>query len=540
MKSLLTLLFLLLYTLLHAQIYNIVDFGAVGNGSYVNTIPIQEAIDSCTQTGGTVLIPSGVFVSGTIILKSNVTLELADGATLRGSANINNYPDIIPDIRSLADNNSQRALLYAENAENISIIGPGIIDGNGISFLGGGNNRPYGIRIISCTNVRYENIELRNSGFWMMLNQNVDSLVVRNININNNANSNNDGIGIDGCRNVLIEDCVVNSLDDPLVFKAMGPFNCENIIVRNCTLSTPARAIKIGTETVGGFKNMLIENVVVTQHFVGPADCGINLAIVDGGFMDSVVLQNITITGVKTAMFVRLGNRATRYIPTAPTPDVGSLKNLTLRNITITATSNLTSAITGIPGYYAENITLENITINFPGGEAAVAPGFSVPENETVRPNCDALGETIPAHGLFVRHVKNISMNNVCFNANTPDQRPALVTEDVIESELFSIIQESSEKFCINENATFINEVKMPFIQLVADLSSQTLRIQATQESDIKVGILNIFSLDGKRIFSDRIHLNESIVSFHAASGIYVYTIFSDSGKVNGKFHWMK
>jgi len=518
----------------HAQTYIITDFGAVSGGP-VNTVAIQRAIDSCAVTGGTVLVPSGSFVTGTIILKSNVSLQVA--GTLKGSSSINDYPDIIPSIRSITDGYQKKALIYAEGERNISITGDGIIDASGGAFLGA-NDRPFGIRFISCRNILYENVELRNAAFWMMHNFNVDTLTMRNLTVSNNSlNSNNDGIGVDGCRNVLIENCTVSSLDDPMALKTSGPFDCENIVVRNCTLTTFARAIKIGTETVAGFKNVLIENCVVNKNLTD-ADCGINLSIVDGGFMDGVTLQNITIDGVKTALFLRLGNQGKKYMPGIPDPPVGSVKNVTFRNIEINAATNLTSSITGIPGYYAENITLEDVTINLPGGEAAIRPGFVVPENETARPNCDIFGDTLPAHGLYIRHVKNMKLDNVCFNSDVADQRPALVMEDVIASPAYTAIQTGMNQYCLPELPSGSGDVQVNQFTVIPHPHAEILEVRLTENS--LQGVVEIFDLTGKRVFRSFFSQEKELhIGFNANPGVYFCRIKSENGNsLTQKFKW--
>ncbi|GIV34308.1 MAG: hypothetical protein KatS3mg031_1843 [Chitinophagales bacterium] len=498
----------------YAQVYNITDFGAVGNGSTVNTAAIQAAIDTCSITGGTVLVPTGTFVTGTLVLKSNVTLEIH--GTLQGSPNISHYPDYISALRSMADASSQKSLLYAEQASHITLTGNGTINGNGLAFLGA-SNRPYGIRFISCRNVRYENIRLENAAFWMMHNQDIDTLVIRNVTIFNNANSNNDGIGVDGCRNVLIENCTVSSLDDPLVFKTTAPLNCENIVVQNCTLSTVARAIKIGTETAGGFRNILIKNCVVEPHIL-TADCGINLAIVDGGFIDGLTLQNIVISGVNTALSIRLGNQGRKYTPTAPVPPVGYIRNITLQDITIHAESNLSSTISGIPGYYVDNILLENFTVYFPGGMGTFPASFVVPENETARPNCDVLGDSIPAHGVFMRHVRNMRLQNVCFHASAADQRPAVVADDVVDSSPFVIIP-SGNSVCVDAlpSAVVAERENNPAITILE--GGQTVLIASKGQAVITDA--ELFDATGKRIWSKTVHAREFRFDFSAQKGVY-------------------
>lgn len=441
---------ILLSSSLVGQTYLVSDYGAIGDGSTINTASIQAAIDDCNANGGgEVVIAGGNFLSGTIWLKDGVNLRVDAGAELRGSNSISDYPDITPQIPTYVNNYTRKALIYAEGQSHIGISGEGRIDGQGSSFIGI-DERPFGIRFVSCQNVTLEISELRNSGFWMMNLLDVDTLVIRNMEIFNHGNSNNDGLSLDGCRNVLIEDCTVDSNNDPIVLKTTSPAECENIEIRNCTVATWSRAIKIGTETHSGFRNIHIHDIAVVWSSlaiplfgIGVASCGINLAIVDGGFMEDVTVENITMEGVNTALFIRLGNRGHVWEDGLPAPPVGYLRNVVLRNITAVQESNTTSSITGIPGHYAENITLENIDIEFPGGQSDLGTGYVVPENEGEKPESSIFGDLLPSYGLYIRHVDAIEMSDVCFRWQNADQRPGLMMEDVLNSANYTMISEN-------------------------------------------------------------------------------------------------
>lgn len=423
-------------------VYLITDFGARTGNNRNNAPQIQAAIDSASRSGGGIVrVPApGVYFTSTIILKDNVLLEIAEGATLKGVSLVRDYPDIIPQIRTYTDRYPQRSLIYAENARNIGIIGKGTLDGNGgsLDFLINEDDKPYGIRFHSCTNVRYEDVFLKASGFWMMHNFNCDSLVIRNVRIVNHGYGNNDGINVDACRNVLIEGCSVDANNDPVVIKMTNPYlTAENILVRNCLLATYSRAIKIGTETQGHVRNVRVENCQVDFSKAGPfgsnfpGDLGINLSIVDGGSLDNVVIENVDIKGVRTPITIRLGDRATLYNDTVPRPGVGTFRNVLLKNITINAREGITSTISGINGHPIQNLRMENVDITVAGGGEALPPDFVVPENNSTKPDNDVLGEQIPAHGIFIRNVDTLIMENVCIRTQRADARPAYVFENV-------------------------------------------------------------------------------------------------------------
>lgn len=422
--------------MLHAQIFDITNFGAVGNGSTLNTAFIQAAIDSCHNSGGGIVrVPPGNFLTATVYLKSNVTFLIDSGATVTGSSDIAQYPVITLAQQSYTDNYTQRSVFYAEGQHNIAVTGKGTFNGNGLSpsFFLDSDNKPYGFRFVSCTNVRYEGLTLRNSGFWMMHNFNIDTLVIKNLNIVNQNLGNGDGVNIDGCRHVIVDSIVADCNDDPLVIKSTSLHLTEDVEISHCTVMSYSRAIKIGTETHGPVRNVHIHDIEVKLSNTAPieAKCGINLSVVDGGSMENVLLENITMTGIKVPLFIRLGNRGRKYTPAAPQPGVGTLRNVELRNITATASTNVTSCVTGIPGYRAANIRLTNVDITFPGGRPAASDGFVLPENEAGGPEATMFGDTIPAAGLYMRHVDSIQLDNVCFHSLQYDHRPTLVIDDV-------------------------------------------------------------------------------------------------------------
>jgi len=489
MKKMLLLLFFAI-NVAYGQTFNITNFGAVGDDITLNTVAIQKAIDSCSASGGgKVLIPQGIFLSGTIRMKSDVTLHIDSGGTLKGSGNLAHYPTITPQLRTFTDEYVQRALIYAENVSNIAFEGKGKVNGNGLQgVFVNSSNRVFGFRLFSCTNVRYENLTLQNSAFWMMHNCNIDTLTIRNLTITNHCFGNQDGINIDACRNVLVENCDVDANNDPIVMKGTSLNWCQNVVVRNCTLATYSRAIKIGTETQGWFKNIHVHDCVVKKSTRGPlgldAKCGINLSIVDGGSMEDILIENISFESVTTPITIRLGNQARKHEPSAPTPGVGFVKNIRLKNITATASSNITSTITGIPGYRAENIWLENVQLTVPGGMDSLPSNFVVPENVNGKPEHDVLGDTLPAHGIYVRHIDGIQLCNVTVTAQQTDLRPVYVFDDVL----------NIDSSCV---AAVLDEAHSNSIKVYPNPASTFVIVENTQAEAVEV-----FDITGKKLFA--------------------------------------
>ena len=262
------LLFLLLMPFtLAANDFIVTEFGAKGDGLTVNTEYINNAIEACFLAGGgTVYFPAGSFVSGTIVLKSDVHLYLEAGSVLMASTDLADYQVITPSFRSYTDvNYVDKSLIYAEKSKNLGISGKGIIEGNGghdqFNFSNDPSHykdRPFLIRMVECSDVSIEDITIKDSPMWVQHYLACERLIIDGITVRSEVNVNNDGIDIDCCRNVRISNCDIRTGDDAIVLKSTAPKMCENIVITNCLLSSNCCAFKIGTESVGGFKLSLI------------------------------------------------------------------------------------------------------------------------------------------------------------------------------------------------------------------------------------------------------------------------------------------
>ncbi len=414
------------------------DLGAIGDGNFVNTSIIQQAIDSVSALGGgTVLITNGTYKSSTVVFKSKVTLRITTGDTLLAVSNNSDYPEIPYNARSWSDTYTQRSLIFAEDADSIRITGGGIISGNGlnVAYLQVSKNfRPFGVRMHHCTNVTIDSIQLISAPQWMVHLMDCEGVYMHHINIYNHGLGSNDGINVDACRNVLIEDCIVDSNDDPIVVKSHSEKVCSNVLVRRCEVATFERGIKVGNESLGPFINIRFEDILIRKSgfFISlPAQTAIYLSIADGGSADSISFERITVTtAYDTPIFVRLCNRGLKYDSQAPPPPVNYLRNVWLKDITAIAASNIPSSITGIPGFPVENIYLDNITIQAPGN--GPVGNTTQPELETLRPENDIWGNTLPAYGLYVRHVEGLVLDSFCVNLDAADPRPMLYFEDTL------------------------------------------------------------------------------------------------------------
>jgi polygalacturonase len=433
-------------------IFNVTSYGAKADGITLDTKAIQSAINDAAVNGGRVVFPSGKYLSGTIFMRSNVTIELIEGAVLLGSTNISDYPDTIPSLKSYNDVFLTQSLIYGENLHNISITGGGTIDGQGSAFKvttrkkpDRYKKRPYVIRFIACNNILIENISMKNSAMWMQQYLACENLTVRGINVYNHANQNNDMIDIDGCKNVIISDCFGDTDDDALTFKSTSGSINENITVTNCVLSSHCNALKFGTETIGGFNNISISNIVIKpsvskEKIYGlPGGIGgIVLSIVDGGIMDGITISNVRIDGVQTPIFLRLGNRGRTIREGMPKPSAGIMRNINISNIIANNVSSIGSSINGIPGHYIENVSLNNISIQYSGGGNITDSSEVVPEKEDQYPESNMFGK-LPAYGFFIRHVEGLTLNNISLNYKNDEKRPALIFNDADNVNIYGL-----------------------------------------------------------------------------------------------------
>ncbi len=454
-------------------VFNVRDHGAVGDSITMDTKAIQEAINACTENGGgTVWVPAGKYHIGTIRLKSNVELSLDYGAYLLGSQDIDDYDAALPKPRE----GNAECLIYAEQATNITIEGLGVIDGRGthIAFPRIRENgkrlpRPRLMRMENCSNLTFSGVTFKRPAFW-----GIHLVDCRNLHFNGvtvrfrNNNYNNDGLDLDGCYNVLIENCDIEAGDDAICLKSsLHP--CRNIVVRNCTASSNTSPLKFGTSSFGGFLDVKVTNCYFYDSPMG----AIKLELVDGGRLENVDISRIVMDDVGNPIFIRLGNRGNNFAENMETRGnreaddkgvpVGTLKNVRISNVAAEVTietpeeeaqavykridlekQNLTPEqlakkqksrsgpimITGIPGHYVENVTLENIEISYPGGGTAEDAKRIVAEDENRYPEQFFFG-VLPAWGAYIRHARNITFKNVKMTTRTPDNRDMILTDDV-------------------------------------------------------------------------------------------------------------
>ncbi|MDD4637418.1 MAG: glycosyl hydrolase family 28 protein [Bacteroidales bacterium] len=424
------------------------DFGAINNGLTITTKQLQNAIDSCSKIGpARVFFPEGVYLTGTLVLKSGVHIELDKRAKILGSADPKDYLVIMPAYKNNTDRQVDKSLFYAENVDGISFTGKGIIDFQGTNpiYWPTGNNdprRPFGIRIVSSKNIYVSGLMLMNSAQWLQHYLDCENVMVENITVFNHAHQNNDGIDIDGCRNVYVRNSRIDSDDDAICLKSNGLSACENILIENCTASSHCNALKLGTESTGGYKNIIYRNCKVVQsgtgrHFVNGTETtrtAITLIITDGGVMENIWFDSIESTDCVTPIFVTLGNRNRKHTDSAPKPGIGTINNILISNVTATGAGPISSSVTGLDNEHRiSNITLKNIHIElaYPGNAKDRNTDMFklLKERKPGYPSPDTFGN-LSTYGLYLRYIDNLQLYNIQFKLKCTDPRDEMIMED--------------------------------------------------------------------------------------------------------------
>lgn len=418
---------------LGAAVYDVTRCGAAGDGKTDDRRAIQRAIDDCASAGGgTVVLPAGRFLSGNLRLKSGVNLQLDRGAVLVASSDPRSYEIRKPTERVPRDGWGS-VFLLAENAERVAVSGWGIISGGGLAkprAPGGppATFRPRLVAFETCRDVVIEGVTLRDADRWTLHLYHCDSVRVSGVRILTRYDIyNTDGIDVDGCRNVLISDCEIVCGDDCIVIKTTDylgePRPTENVTITNCVLSTRAAGFKVGTETNADIRNITVSNCVVYGTQEVRPNSALSLECVDGARLSCVAVCNITAKHVMAPVFVRLGDR--RRLASSAGPS--RLDHVSIKNV-VAEDATLPSSVTGIPGGYAEDVSLCVVLVSTPGSADAELARRSVPEQAKAYPHPAMFGP-LPALALYARHVRGLWLSHFDVKA-TFTALPAFVAED--------------------------------------------------------------------------------------------------------------
>lgn len=388
--------------------------------------------------------------SGQINLESGSTLVVEAGARLLGSTNCEDYAETVMPNPAAGAGRMLAALVFAQGATNITIRGRGIIDGRGGSFPRVNyRERPRLIHLFRCKDVVIEDVTLTNSPRWTCFLQECENVTVRRVKFDGHVNFNNDALDIEA-KNVLVEDCDIDTDDDGICIKSHNPdFIVENVRVRNCRIASNCNFIKLGTRGAGGFRHIEISDCVlkpcrvdgirnwsrwqpkiagVTDPITGLA--GICLEEVDGGVLEDVHVHDIDMGfgGVQTPVFIRLARRAEH-----PSGRKAALRNILVENVRGVSASSIASSITGVPGLRPQGVTIRNVDLALKGGGRRADALCAVPEAEDGYPENRCFDHhMLPGYGFYVRHADRVRFENVRLRLQEgeSDEREPVVSDD--------------------------------------------------------------------------------------------------------------
>lgn len=450
---------------------NVRDYGAVGDGKNLDSPAIDKTIAAAADAGGgTVLVPAGTYLSGSIHLRSNIRLVIDAGATILGAPqDLKAYDETEPfTIGGYQDGGHcffHNSLIWGENLTNVFITGHGTINGGGLVRSDGVLDRMVGfnkfnppvtnaappvrlgnkaIALKLCRNVLIRDVTIFHGGHFAILVTGCDNLTVDNVTMDTDR----DGIDIDCCRNSMVSNCRINSPNDdglcPKSTYALGEWRpTENLTIVNCQVSgfaegtlidgtmRPSKShngrIKFGTESSGGFRNCTVANCTFRS-------CrGLALEEVDGGIMENITINNLTMMDVPDyAIYITTGKR--NRTPNLTT--TSRARNILISNVIADGVGKMSGIqIMGLPDQPVEGVRIENIRLTSQGGGTAGDAARQPAELGAGYPEPGKIG-TLPAYGVYARHVKDLELANITVNYKTNDLRPAAAFADIQGLEL--------------------------------------------------------------------------------------------------------
>ena len=426
-----------------------------------DTSGIQRAVDEAHRRGGgRVEVPAGDYLIRPIRLRSGVELNLCPGTRLWGSPRVEDYhapvADAVASITSvghgakehlLPEGMGLRRLICAADAEDVALTGSGQISGQSpVWFIPWLNQErqpvPFArpketILFKRCRNVKVEGIRIIDPPYWTLVFDECAGVGVRGVTVRVLDGPNADGIDVCSCRDVTISDCRLHVFDDAICLKnATLDQTTRNVAVTNCLVRTVCNAIKIGTDSLGGFEDIVVSNLVIQNpdDDINHASGGINLNCVDGGWVRRVSIQNVVMRNVRCPIYVVLGLR-TRHQARHRAPRAGQIEDISISNITAHGSKH-PCFVVGQPGQPIRRLRLHNIQIRKTRGVCESMTAAPVPERPEAYPESWMFGsfesgDELPAFGRYLRHVTDITLHDFRTQTAAGEVRPQIVAEDV-------------------------------------------------------------------------------------------------------------
>lgn len=448
-----------------AAIYNVRDFGAKGDGKTLDTKAIQSAIDKCfNEKGGTVLIPAGDFLSGTLELKSNVTLQIAASGKLFGSPKREDYTAG----KGVPPGNGNIVFLFAVNAENISIEGKGTVDGNGLAFyngkgdntgpgqngVGGNFDRPHLFIFYQCNNLTLQNTFFKASAYHCVRILKCKQVHIDGIKIYNRVNRNNDGFHFNDCEYVHIMNCDIQCQDDACALFGSNKF----VTVTNCSFSTRWSIFRFGG---GESQNITVTNCLIYDTYGCPIKISAGRASIENLSFSNIIMRNVT--GPIGIGFSGPSNNNPNNNPQPTTKPF--IRNIVFNAIRATVVAkpidhpdihfgvtvregekNSCITLNAMGEYYLENISFTDVHVKYAGGGTAAQAAKVVPNVAAEYFGVwDPAPGGPPAYGMYARNVKGLTLQNVRFEYDEPDARPAIIFDNVEDASINNLTGKGSE-----------------------------------------------------------------------------------------------
>jgi len=481
--------------------FSVTDYGAVGDSVTINTKAIQSAIEEAAEMGGgKVVVPPGVYLIGSVFLRDNIELHLMAGAKLLGSVKADDYPPVkVPYVsynRNYGGHENlpedvRIGLVMGIDIKNASITGQGIIDGNGgngvdfkVSVDENGNwhkpTRPFAVLFVSSERITMRDLKVQYSQMWQIHFENCEYVQLENLMVEGHANANDDGIDINGCREVVIQNCRVDVGDDGLVFKTKGSAVMENIQVNNCTFSSETRAIQFGSETEGDIRNVTLSNILLKPTKVRPEypdpnskpisklikrelGAGISINVNDGAIIENVRISDVMCVGLPSPIYLHTAKRQWKYsigeVDTVMT--TGTLKNIIIEDFYATGVKPYAnSTMMGLSEAPLEDITLRNVAFYFePDIDLSQHEKLIELEDKSSHGNYKLANagwpgfwgkhKRYPAYGFEFRYIEGLVLDNIHMHYPYKDGRDALKFQGVNDM-VIKDIYENNKPFSIS------------------------------------------------------------------------------------------
>lgn len=433
---------------------NVVEFGAAGDGISDDTAAVQAAIDACHDAhGGTVVVRDGVFLVGTIRLRSNVTLRVDAPARILGSPHVADYATDTHHQRYRNSTEHDRCLIYAEDADSIGLVGTGEINGNAVAFPNEGE-RPMMIRMLRCTNVRLSGLRLIEAASWTTAFLDTDFLWVDGVQIDNENRYNGDGLDFDGCRHVWVSNCRISGTDDNLCLQASSRERpVENVHVTNCEFRSLCAGIRIGLKSIGDIRDVVISNCSMRDV----RREGIKIEATEGGTIENVIVSNIVMRNVRRPIYLVLGNRfdpeGDSSLELTATPAIGRMRRILFSSILAVDDDSMEENhlrfgqdIMGSPRFNGirmdaevahpiEEVTLRDVSYTSIGGVALadIPDEYPVVRDRLVDATAPSSGPYFPdwsrAAFVDIRNVRGLVLDNLQLSSTRVDERPPVLLD---------------------------------------------------------------------------------------------------------------